>query len=79
MKIFDEQNLVAEIMHEAKILRIPAGAAQQTAEKVAKSVARWAEKRVMITDEELNQKIAAIMQKYNPDLAYVFQNRGKII
>lgn len=79
MKLFDTQELVAEIMREAKILKIPSGSAQVVAAKVAGRVAEWTKKRTIITDEELNQRIAQEMEKFNPDLAYVFQNRGKII
>lgn len=79
MKLFDTQELVAEIMREAKILKVPSGSAQAMANKVAERVAAWVKKRTIITDEELNRKIAQEMEKFNPDLAYVFQNRGKII
>lgn len=79
MKLFDEGDLVSEILREAKIIKIPSGAAQPIAERVAKSTAQWAKKRTMITDEELNERIALETEKYNADLAYVFRNRGKII
>ena len=55
------------------------GTAEVVAEKVAGQVVRWAGRRSAVTQADLNRQIAKEMQKYSPDLAYVFQNRDKII
>lgn len=73
------QALKQEILQEARVVRLPMGTAEVVAEKVAGQVVRWAGRRSAVTQADLNRQIAKEMQKYSPDLAYVFQNRDKII
>ena len=79
MKLFNENELKSDILKEAKILGIPAGSAEAIATKVSEKVTKWASKRSFITDTELNHKIVTELTKFHADLAYVFENRGKII
>lgn len=71
--------LKQEILAEAKVVRLPMGTAEVVAEKVAEQVAKWAGRRSAVTQADLNRQIAKEMLKYSRDLAYVFQNRDKII
>ena len=66
-------------MREAKALRMPAGAAEVIASKVAEQVSKWAAKRPAVTVDDIYRRIAVEAEKYSADLAYVYQNRGKII
>ena len=76
---FSRKKLAKEIMQEARVLEIHSGAAEILAETVATSVEAWAKKRTMITQADLDRAVARELKKYNADLAYVYQNRGKII
>ena len=76
---FDPEKIRQDILSEARSVGIPVGAVEPVAEIVASKVAGWASRRTVITDKDLNQHIAAEIKKYNPDLAYVYENRGKII
>lgn len=78
-RVFSEDETYTEILLAAKGLNLPDGAVEPVAKKAVRSVARWVEKRSMITDDDLNQRLALELEKYYPDLAYVFKNRGKII
>lgn len=74
------KTLVAkDIMFEARALGISVGAAEKFAEKVSEKVAKWAERREAVTEDDINAEIAKEINKYNKDLSFVYKNRGKII
>lgn len=77
--VFDEQALYKDLVHSAKAVGVSATAAEVMAAAIAKQVAQRLVKRAAITDEDLNRFVAAAAEKYNKDLAYFYQNRGKII
>ncbi len=76
---FNVQELKRQILRDAKAVKMPAGAAEIVAEKVATEVAKWVEKRAVVTTDDINRRVYTEMLKYNSDLAYVYQIRGKII
>lgn len=76
---FSREKVQKDIAAEARALGIPAGAAGPIAEDVAHKIEAWVEKKPMITNEDLNRKISRELEKYHPDLAYVYKNRGRII
>ena len=71
--------IVKDIMLESKILRISTGSAKAFAEKTAEKVAKWAEKKGGVTENDINSQIAKEIKKYSKDLAFIYENRGKII
>ena len=76
---FSEEKLKAEIIAEAKILKISESTAEIIASKTATEVAKWVSKRAAVTIDDVNRRVALEIAKYNSDLAYVYQNRDKII
>lgn len=76
---FSESALKEEIMREGRVLRLHPGAVEIIAGAVAKDTAKWVEKRSIITKNDLNTKVGKELEKYNRDLAYIYQNRGKIV
>lgn len=76
---FSEKELREELLREAKALRMPAGAAEVITSKVAEQVSKWVAKRPVVTVDDIYRRIAVEAEKYSADLAYVYQNRGKII
>ncbi|MBR1802183.1 hypothetical protein IJ768_03095 [Candidatus Saccharibacteria bacterium] len=68
-----------EIKREARVLGLHAGTAEIIADKVTDKVMAWSKKRSMITENDLNQKLAREIKKYNEDLAYLFESKDKII
>lgn len=76
---FSKAVVARDIMFEAKALGVFSGAAKEYAEKVSEKVARWAERREKITEDDINTQIAKEIAKYNRDLAFIYKNRGKII
>ncbi|MBR3135158.1 hypothetical protein IKG54_01150 [Candidatus Saccharibacteria bacterium] len=76
---FSKNKLKEELLRESKVLGIQLGAAELLADRVVTEVEKWAKKRTMITEADLNRVVAREVKKYNVDLAYVYQNRGKII
>lgn len=79
MREWDAAALEAEILHEAEILGIAKETAQVIATRVSNQVTEWLGKRSAVTEDDLNRYAASKIQQYNADLAYVYQNRGKII
>lgn len=78
-KTFSVEDLKQDILREAKKLKISETVAQTVADRTIEKVGKWIEKRAAVTNDDLNRQIAKELQKYNADLAYVYQNRGKII
>lgn len=76
---FSKDKLKEDILLEAKKLHVDVGTAEAVAEKVATNVAKWVEKRTTVTMDDINRRVGVEIAKYNMDLAYVYQNRGKII
>lgn len=76
---FDETKLIKDIQKEAKSVNVPSDVAEVIAPKIAAAVAKWASKRSAITEADLNRRVTKEAEKYSADLAYVYQNRGKII
>lgn len=76
---FNEKNLRKDILESAVSIGVPEGTAEAIAEKVAAKTADWVATRAVITADDLTRRVAQEAEKYNADLAYVYQNRGKII
>lgn len=76
---FSKDKLKKELLREAKVLGIQPGAAEILADRVVLATEKWAKRQTMITENDLNRAVAKEAKKYNADLAYVYQNRGKII
>lgn len=68
-----------DIKREAKVLGLHAGTAEIIADKVAEKVVAWGKKRSKVTEEDLNDKLAKEIKKFNEDLAYLFESKDKII
>ncbi len=78
-RTFSQEELKLAIMCEAKALSFSLPIAEMIAGNTAGAVAQWVMKRPAITEDDLNRRVAKEIAKYNDDLAYVYQNRGKII
>lgn len=76
---FDRAQLKADLMKEAKVLGMAESTAETIVSQVVDKVSAWTEKRAAMTLDDLNRQVAKEMKKFNADLAYVYQNRGKII
>lgn len=76
---FDPEQLRNDILREAKVVSIPSGMAADIAERVVRQVNDWATRHSVITQDDLNRKVCNELAKYHADLAYVYQNRDKII
>ena len=77
--VFDEKELQKELMHSARAVGMSAGAVEVVVEKVAQKVGARVRKRAAVTVEDINRYVSEEAEKYNKDLAYVYENRGKII
>lgn len=76
---FSEKELKEELLRDAQALRMPAGTAEVVAVKVAEQVGKWVARRPAVTTEDVRRRVVVEAEKYSADLAYVYQNRGKII
>jgi hypothetical protein len=78
VKLTDER-IYQEIMREAKVLNMQAGAAEIIAKKVTEAIIKWGKNRAAVTEVDLNQRLAKETKKFNTDLAYLFESKNKII
>ena len=76
---FSEEQLVEDLKHEAKVLKLEQGAAELIATKVAKKIKQWITDKPTITQSDLDRQIMAEVKKYNKDLAFILGERNKII
>lgn len=79
MKSFDEKQLQKEIIIDAKGVGIPIGAAEIFAAKTTKAAQKSLKPKTIITNQDLKRAVVKELKKYNPDLAYVYKIRDKII
>ena len=76
---YNRENLISDLVYEAKSTNLHSDAAFAIAKLVADDVEKWLESRTMITDEDYKHKIVEKIGKYSTDLAYIYLNRDKII
>lgn len=74
-----ESVIAKDILKEARVLKISNETAEKYVKIVSEKVTRWAEKRATVTRLDINRQIAKEIKKYNKDLAFIYENRGKII
>ena len=78
-KNFSPEELTRELKTESKILGLPEQSAEQISGKVIKYVLTWLENRDIITKSYLESVVTCELDKYSKDLAFLYQNRNKII
>ncbi len=76
---FNEQELKSELKNDAVGVGIPTGAAEIFINQALKSIKKSIGKKEIITKSDLNRLIIKELKKYDKDLAYVYENRDKII
>lgn len=76
---FTPEAIRQELRQEAQALGLPENITDLVIERVIAKVAQWLDGRPAVTEADLNRELALELQKYNADLAYVYQNRDKII
>ena len=73
------ENLEKDLKLNAKALGIPIGSIEIFITETMKSLEKSLKDKPVITESDLNRLLAKTLKKYNTDLAYVYQIRGKII
>lgn len=79
MKDFDEAKIIKNLKIDARAVGIPEGAAEIFIERTLKDTKKSLKNRSIITEKDLNRAILKELKKYHADLAYVYENRDKII
>lgn len=79
MKDFNETEIIKELKIDARGVGIPEGAAEAFIERTMKDAKKSLKNRSIITEKDLNRTILKELKKYHADLAYVYENRDKII
>lgn len=77
--VFDEKALKTQLMQEAKAVGLSKMTAEAVTENIILSTKKWVADKPVITEDDLNRAIARAAKRYSRDLAYVYENRGKII
>ena len=79
MNTFNEKKLIKELKIDARALGIPSGAAEIFINETLKSVKKSLKSKNIITEYDLKRLVTKELKKYHADLAYVYENRDKII
>ena len=79
MENFNEKNLAQELKRHAKAVGIPSGAVNLFVERNMEALKKQLKGKEIITNKDLERIVTKELKKYNADLAYVYQNRDKII
>ena len=78
-KSFNEREIISDLKINAKALGIPSGAADVFIDKVMKGAKKTLKNKKVITKQDLERAVLKELRIYNNDLAYVYENRDKII
>ena len=78
-RLFMPEELVAELEAESRSLGLPDGSTAPIIARVLKAVLDWLDTREIITRSDLDRVVSSELDKYSPDLAFLYHNRGKII
>ncbi|MBQ3470153.1 hypothetical protein IJH23_00325 [Candidatus Saccharibacteria bacterium] len=76
---YNEKDLKKLLKTDAKALGIPSGAAEIFIERTLKSIEKSLKSKDLITESDLTRLVVRELKKYHADLAYVYQNRDKIV
>lgn len=79
LTVFNSNSVIKDLKFEAKALGLPSGSAELMIQKAVDAAGKKLAKRKIITKNDLERTVGIELQKYNADLAYVYQNRDKII
>ena len=78
-QIFSPDELTSLLESESRSLGLPEHSVTPIIERVLHAVVTWLENREIITKSDLERVVSSELDKYSPDLALVYRNRGKII
>ena len=79
MDIQKDKTLIKNLKVDARGIGIPSGASEIFIEKSLTAAKHALKSKKIITEKDLERAIAKELKKYNTDLAYVYENRDKII
>ncbi len=78
-EVFDLEVLENQLMRDAKAVGLSKDSVALITKRVSKEIAKWVKDKEVITKDDLYRKIAKETRQYSQDLAYVYENRDKII
>ncbi len=76
---FSRLKLKDDILREARVAKIPSGFAEKIADEVSHKIEKWLDNRPIVTKRSFDMAVVRELKKYNADLAYIFENHGKMI
>lgn len=69
---FDERKLFASIFAACLSVSNYAGEAEVTAERICRDLTPWLQTKFEVTSKDMRYQAAKILQRYNPDAAYIY-------
>lgn len=79
MEEFDEEALKKTLKIDARAVGIPSGAVESFIKHTLADTKKQLKDKTTITEKDLTRTVAKELKKYNKDLAYVYENRDKIV
>ncbi|MBQ3464388.1 hypothetical protein IJH27_00960 [Candidatus Saccharibacteria bacterium] len=78
-ELFSPEELVEELRSESRALRLPESSSEPIIRKVVEGLISWLGEREIVTRKDLERVVGGELEKYSPDLAYLYRNRESII
>lgn len=79
MKEFNQATIRRELKIDAHALGIPVGSAEIFIDRSIRAASRSLSRKSLATEDDIRRAIVKELKKYHADLAYVYENRDKII
>ena len=79
MEKLDTEKYTKLLKTDARALGIPAGAAEIFIQESVAAAIKTLQKKSIVTELDVEKAITRELKKYHTDLAYVFENRDKIV
>lgn len=76
---FDPAKLHASVLAACLSVRTPDGEAQQIADRVCETVARWCDTKPELTSADLRRKAAEALETHHPEASYLYKHHRLVI
>ena len=78
-KIYASKSLRQAVLADARALGIAEKWAETIANKTVDHVNKWIKNRGAVTESDIRRVAYKKLQELNPDIAYIYKNRDKIL
>jgi len=75
---YDSERLLSAVERAIATDRVPIGDAKTLSNRVIKQIERWLTDKTEVTSQELRLQTAAVLDDYDADAAYLYENEKRL-